>query len=288
MRTKKVWILGASGLIGRALSHKAKNIGHSSLLNSELLTVRLDDISSLENSNVGEGDTVFLLAAISSPDICRDEYERAYNVNVIGTSILIQKIIDRGAGVIFFSSDTVYGTLEGEFDDSAATNPVGEYARMKAEVEQRFKGNPSFKSVRLSYVFCREDKFTLYLTRCAENREEAELFHPFYRAIVHREDVIEGALELAVRWDEFPQQIINFGGPQVLSRIDFAECLRALQFHNLGFKVTEPDAEFFKSRPRVIAMKSPVFSKLLGREPRSLCEAVHLEFPVSSNSKSEL
>ena len=97
---------------------------------------------------------------------------------------------------------------------------------MKCEVEQRFSGNASFKAIRLSYVFSREDKFSRYLTGCAERNEEADLFHPFFRAIVHRDDVVDGALALAAHWDDFPEQVINFGGPQVLSRIEFAECLR--------------------------------------------------------------
>jgi nucleoside-diphosphate-sugar epimerase len=149
---------------------------------------------------------------------------------------------------------------------------------MKREVERRFSGNASFKSRRRSYVFSREDKFSRYLARCAEQNQEADLFHPFFRAIVHRDDVVNGALALAARWDEVPEQVINFGGPQVLSRVDFAECLREVHLNGLRFKVTEPGADFFKNRPRVIAMTSPVFARLLGRPSRTLCEAACLEF----------
>jgi len=231
------------------------------------------------------GDVVMLTAAISAPDICAREHDRAWAVNVTGTSIFIQSVIDCGARVVFFSSDTVYGEREVAFDETAACNPAGEYAEMKREVEQRFSGNASFKAIRLSYVFSREDKFSRYMAGCAEHNEEADLFHPFFRAIVHRDDVVEGSLALAARWNEVPEQVINFGGPQVLSRIDFAECLREAHLHNLRFKVTEPGADFFKNRPRVIAMTSPVFARLLGRPPRSLREAVRLEFASFSNAE---
>ena len=234
---------------------------------------------------VEPGDVVLLTAAISSPDICSCERDRAWAVNVAGTSIFIQNVIDRGGRVVFFSSDTVYGEREDEFDEAAVCNPAGEYAEMKREVEQRFSGSASFKAIRLSYVFSREDKFSRYLTECAERNEEADLFHPFFRAIVHRDDVVEGALALAARWDDVPEQVINFGGPQVLSRIEFAECLRETHLHDLRFKVTEPGADFFKNRPRVIAMTSPVFCRLLGRPPRSLREAARLEFASSSNTE---
>ena len=91
-------------------------------------------------------------------------------------------------------------------------------------------------------------------------------------------------MALAARWDEFPEQVINFGGPQVLSRIDFAECLREAHLHELRFKVMEPDADFFKNRPRVIAMTSPIFARLLGRSPRTLHEAACLEFALPSKN----
>lgn len=240
---------------------------------------------SFDYEAIAPGLCVFILAAISAPDICAREYDRAWAVNVSGTSSFIQAVIDRGARVIFFSSDTVYGERKDEFDETAAPNSAGEYAEMKREVEQRFSGNASFKAIRLSYVFSREDKFSRYLAGCAERNEEADLFHPFFRAIVHRDDVVEGALALALRWGEVSEQIINFGGPQVLSRIDFAECLRNEYFHDLRFKVTEPGADFFRNRPRVIAMTSPVFARLLGRPPRTLCEAARLEFGSFSNAE---
>lgn len=239
-------------------------------------------------SIIEKTDVVFLTAAISAPDICAREHDRAWAVNVTGTSSFIQKVINLGSRVVFFSSDTVYGERKDEFDEAAAPNPANEYAAMKKEVEQRFFSNESFKSIRLSYVFSREDKFSSYLARCAERKVDADLFHPFFRAIVHRDDVIDGALALAKRWDEFPEQAINFGGPEVLSRIDFAECLREVHHQNLRFKVVEPGADFFKNRPRIIAMTSPVFARLLGRSPHTLYKAARLEFAPFSNAEEFL
>lgn len=284
-----LFIVGAKGYVGSALFASANKagsaLGTSSSDGNALLPLRLDAPADFDYGKIHPGDVVLLTAAISAPDICAREHDRAWAVNVTGTSTFIQSVIDRGARVVFFSSDTVYGEREDEFDETAACNPAGEYAEMKREVEQRFAGYASFKAIRLSYVFSREDKFSRYLAGCAGRNEEADLFHPFFRAIVHRDDVVEGALALAMRWDEVPEQVINFGGPQVLSRIDFAECLRQAHLHELRFKVTEPGADFFKNRPRVIAMTSPTFTRLLRRPPRSLLEAARLEFASFSNSE---
>jgi len=290
MRNRSTFfIIGATGYVGSALFANANKagsaLGTSSSGGKGLLPLCLDAPAYFDYGKIRSGDVVLLTAAISAPDICAREHDRAWAVNVTGTSSFIKSVIDRGARVVFFSSDTVYGERENAFDESAACNPAGEYAEMKCEVEQRFSANASFKAIRLSYVFSREDKFSCYLAGCATHNEEADLFHPFFRAIVHRGDVVEGVFALAARWDDVPERVINFGGPQVLSRIEFAECLRETHLHDLRFKVTEPGVDFFKNRPRVIAMTSPILSRLLVRPPRSLCEAARLEFASSSNTE---
>lgn len=288
----KIIVAGASGYIGVPLLERARNVtvayGTSSNGKDDFLPLHLDDPTSFDFGKLSTDDTVLLTAAISAPDICAREHDRAWAVNVTGTSNFIQNVIDRGARVVFFSSDTVYGEHAEEFDETAACNPAGEYASMKHEIEKRFAGNASFKSIRLSYVFSREDKFSRYLAGCAERNQKADLFHPFSRAIVHRDDVIEGALALAAHWNDVPEQVVNFGGPQTLSRVEFAECLRDVHFHDLRFNVTEPDADFFRNRPRVIAMTSPVFTRILGRPPRTLFEAACLEFASSNNTEGAL
>jgi len=284
----KIIVVGATGYVGKAIMRSSKIkkcVGTSTTGGGGLFSLDLKASGDFDYRFIETGDIVLLTAAISAPDICAREHDRAWAVNVTGTSVFIESVISRGGRVVFFSSDTVYGEHEDEFDERAACNPAGEYAAMKRDVEQRFAGNPSFKAIRLSYVFSCEDKFTRYLAGCAERKEEADLFHPFFRAIVHRDDVVEGALALAKHWDEVSEQVINFGGPQVLSRIDFAECLREVRLHDLRFKVTEPGADFFKNRPRIIAMTSPVFARLLGRQPRTLFEAARLEFASFSNAE---
>lgn len=278
----KFIVIGATGYIGKPLFEYAKKlattIGTSSRGDDELMSLKLDASLDFNYGVIEEGDLVLLTAAISAPDICANEHDRAWAVNVDGTAKFITNVINRGAKVIFFSSDTVYGETSDEFDEAKDTKPAGEYAQMKNALEKQFMGNPLFKAIRLSYVFSREDKFTKYLINCAEKNEEAELFHPFYRAIIHRDDLIEGIIALAQKWDGFPQQVINFGGPQLLSRVQFAEKVRDSVLPQLKFQVTEPDAAFFKNRPRIIAMASNVLPNLLGRPLKNLEEAAIVEF----------
>lgn len=289
MVAEKYIVIGGRGYLGAKLFSSIPDgiirLRTASSPSEEFIRLRLEDLQDASDLPIIDGDVIFLTAAISAPDICVREHDRAWAVNVTGTTAFMANVIERGARVVFFSSDTVYGEQVDEFDERVICNPAGEYAAMKYEVEQRFMESPSFKSVRLSYVYSREDKFSRYLAGCEARNEEADLFHPFFRAIVHRDDVVAGTLALAEHWAEIPEQVINFGGPQVLSRIDFTECLREVHHHDLRYKVTEPGADFFKNRPRVISMKSPVFTRLLGRPPHTLFEAAQLELASSSTSE---
>lgn len=278
----RLFVIGAKGYIGRRLVEKAKSkyVVHetSSTGAADVIPFQLAQPLSFDYNDIQLTDVFLLAAAISSPDVCVKDHEHAWSVNVTGSSQFIAEVIACGGRVVFFSSDTVYGERTAEFDELADCCPAGEYAVMKREVERRFQGNSNFKSIRLSYVFSRDDKLTRYLIGCAERGEEAELFHPFYRAVVYRDDVVDGALALAQRWEEFPQQVLNFGGPEVLSRIQYAECLQRTALPYLRFRITEPDEAFFENRPRIITMSSPHLSRLLGRPARTLCEAAQIEF----------
>ena len=185
-----ILVVGASGYIGKLLFTRVMQefavLGTSSSGSDNFIPFRLDAPKKFDYDLIKEFDIVFLTAAISAPDICSRERVRAWNVNVTGTSIFISEVISRGGRIVFFSSDTVYGERKDEFDETSPCDPSGEYAKMKHEVETRFLGNPSFKTIRLSYVFSKEDKFTTYLSECAERGDVVEIFQPFYMAIVHR------------------------------------------------------------------------------------------------------
>ena len=280
-------IVGSSGYIGNVLLRKAKLHGDAEGTSSDkFASLRLDLLNPEEfnYTKIEKGCCVFLAAANSSPDQCANDFDKVRRLNVTGTSLFIQKVIDAGARVIFFSSDTVYGDKNDEFDESANCSPAGEYAQMKHEVEQIFADNCQFKSIRLSYVFSMEDKFTTFLSDCSSQGKEVEVFHPFYRAIIHRGDVIDGVLALADRWDEFPQRVVNFGGPEILARTEYVKILKDLVLPELKFRTVEPDAGFFKNRPKEIKMLSPVLSSLLGRPVKTLREAVIIEFNRGSEN----
>ena len=249
-------IIGAKGNIGRRLLEKSSD-------DVEVITTRLDKKLDYDFQSLTDKDTIAFCAAISEPTICANNPELAIMVNVERTIEFIEKSIQYGARVIFMSSDTVI-------------NNVGIYARMKFEVEKYFLGNSNVKFLRLSYNFFRQDRFTSYLEKCVLNNEVAEVFSPFERYVIHRDDTVDAILSLSKNW--IGSQIINCGGLEIVCRKKIAEVLKEEVFPNLKIKIVKPPEKFYKDRPPSIKMVSTELSSILGRPQRSLREAIRMEF----------
>jgi len=284
MREKNnIFVIGKNGYIAQRLSDSkidvdGKLVYTSTHPESQDLFLNLESPEAFNYDVIGYNDLILLLAAISSPDACKNEYKLTYKVNVIGTIKFIENVLKSKARVLFFSSDTVYGNSKEECNEYTELNPAGEYAKMKFEVENKFKGESNFKIFRLSYVFSRKDKFMAYLSECARDNKTAEIFHPFYRSVVYITDVIEAILCLAKGWGNFDNQIFNICGDELLSRKDLAELYKTVVDNNLKIKILNPGDDFFKARPETINMKSLHFKSLLGRKPLAIKSAMHFEY----------
>ena len=219
-----------------------------------------------------------LLAAVSSPDICRAQYEMAYAINVTGTKQLIAECLRRDARVLFFSSDVVVGATDQPQNETMPVSPSGAYGKMKREIEVEFLNDSRFKVFRLSYVFSKEDKFMKYLRKCIDDDEEADVFQALYRNVVYLGDVLEAIIALGKNFDAWSNPIFHLSGPKLLCRADMAECFRKTIMPSLRFTTRLPDESFFEARPNVIETYSLYLERLLGHVPTALAEAIKLEY----------
>lgn len=233
-------------------------------------------ISDFDFSCIGENDVVAHTAAISSPDICAKDPQLARAVNVDGTIAFIDGCRKRGASVLFFSTDLVFGPGKG-LDEDSPYHPVGEYAAMKREVESHFAADDGVKVVRLSYVVSVRDKFTAYLAACARRGVPAEIFDPLYRSAVALEDVCRAVEAIGSKWDVLGWPAVNLCGPTLLSRQNIADIYTRVVDGALRYSVIYPGEEFFKYRPEVVELASNYLQDLLGREPLPIEEALTLE-----------
>lgn len=202
-------------------------------------------------------DLIIFTAAISGPDKCADEFDFCWKVNVAGTINFIENAIKRKCKVLFFSSDAAFGDIPGHiYTEESETKAITPYGKMKKAVEDKFKDNPSFKAIRLSYVVSARDRFVTYCLSCIRNGEVADVFHPFYRNCITVSDVVNVVLWLSQHWDEYKPFVLNVAGKELVSRVRIADEINRIFDNRLKYKVSAPGESFFKNRPMITQMKS--------------------------------
>lgn len=283
----KIIIAGADGYIGQRLqkvvSNKVQMLLLSPLASDSYIPFDLLDLSKFNFTLINAGDTVVLLAGISSPDLCASQYRMAFDINVTGTIGFINACLKKGAKVLFFSSDTVYGNSPLENDeDMFPSQPAGDYGTMKFLVERYFRGEPGFKSFRLSYVFSWNDRYTAYLRSCLEQNKKAEVYDPLVRRAVFIDDLIACVLNIARDWENHMSQFFNICGPQYISRVEIANFF-SRHAGKLDISIIRPDENFYHARPAKIKISSKYSESLLGKGFTAIEDALRMEVHNFSN-----
>lgn len=219
--------------------------------------LNLAEAEKYDYKNLDSIDYIVLTAAISSPDKCANEYEFCWKINVTGTATFIQKAIEHGCKVLFFSSDAVFGDIPGKiYDENSDTCAKTPYGKMKKAIEDQFKTYEQFKAIRLSYVASSRDRFISYCCKCIDTGEIADVFHPFYRNVITVHDVVDTVIWFLKHWDEYKPFVLNVAGKELVSRLRIADELNRLFDDKLNYTISRPLSDFYDNRPAITQMKS--------------------------------
>ncbi len=270
-------IIGKNGFIAQQLYKRNKDFIFTTSNKNDDKSLHLDlqDVNNFNYDIIDKDTSVIFLAAISSPDECNNNYDFAYNINVIGSKHFIKEALKRNAKVLFFSSDVIYGNCVEPVDENSNNNPFGIYAQMKNEIEENFNHNENFKVFRLSYVLSKEDKYLSYLDSCISRNETANVFHPFSRKVVYIVDVLEAIEKILKKWEQFDNQKFNICGEENVSRKDIADFYNEAMRNKLQYKLIEPNDSFWEARPKNINIHSIYLEKLLDRKPIKVQKAIN-------------
>lgn len=253
----KIAIVGSSGYIAGYLFKRFENVLKIDKTSNLDVYLDLAEVEKFDYSILDDVDYVIFTAAVSGPDMCANEFEKCWNINVIGTEYFIKEAIHRGCKVLFFSSDAVFGDISGEiYTELSETKGQTPYGRMKKAVEDCFNNEPNFKAIRLSYVVSKNDRFVSYCLKCMNTGEPADIFHPFYRNCITVSDVVNTVNWLINNWEDYDPQVLNVAGNELVSRVRIADELNRIYDNKLKYVITSPSEDFYKNRPKITQMKS--------------------------------
>ncbi len=157
----RVLVIGGSGLVGRAVCETAPPLGISVVPASRREMIRglaLDLASTSIEADIARiceaapWDACLLLAGVASFRECAEDPEGTARINVSNTLSVIASLHSHGVDVLFASTSAVFGTRSSHSTETSSPAPSSEYARQKAQVEERCLSDGSARIVRFTKV----------------------------------------------------------------------------------------------------------------------------------------
>jgi dTDP-4-dehydrorhamnose reductase len=150
LKPGNIWVTGAGGLIGGYLMRSAPDCepGHKvfGLTRDQL---DLSDFGAVREAFQQQQPTLIVhCAALSKSSDCRADPALARKINVQLTGLLCE--LGAGIPLIFLSTDLVFDGKAGNYDESAAANPLSTYAETKVAAEKIVLTNPKHTVIRTS------------------------------------------------------------------------------------------------------------------------------------------
>ncbi|MBI5346633.1 MAG: SDR family oxidoreductase [Chlamydiae bacterium] len=158
---KKVLIIGANSFIGSNLARAFEKTGvptvgthYKAEPNLKVLDLLNPDIDKLDLP-FNEFSHAIIAAGAVKIEFCEREKEISYRCNVDGPLKLAKQLIAKKITPIFFSSDYVFDGKAGNYTETSPLNPLNEYGRQKALLEQKIPEicNNNYIIFRLAKVF---------------------------------------------------------------------------------------------------------------------------------------
>ena len=220
------------------------------------------------------------VGALSSPEICEHEPERAYHSNVRFTEMLAEYSGRVGAHLTTVSTDLVFDGAQAPprgLTEEYPPHPLSVYARSKHSAESITLQTPTNTVVRVALLYGRTSSQSLgvlgWMERAFKEGSPLSLFSDEYRTPIHVVDAAHAILQLS---DRKLAGIWHCSGPARLSRFEFGTLVaKALTYDpslirpTSRLTITAPPA-----RPEDVSLNSEKLWNTLGWAPRGVMEAL--------------
>jgi dTDP-4-dehydrorhamnose reductase len=231
-RADQTLVVGGTGLIGAALAKHLALSGEHVIATSrraqpgppfvafDLAPCSLDVMSRID------ADVVFICAGITAMRACEEDPSGTAWVNVEQSTRLARYWIDRGAFVIFLSSNTVFRCDEQRPDEISPLAPVTQYGMQKAQAERAMLAlegaSDRLAIVRLSKVVSRQQGMAAEFIEALRTSSTCRAFSDLNMSPTSIDYVVSGLLHIA---RNRTPGVFHLSGSAELSYADFAAAL---------------------------------------------------------------
>ncbi len=229
----KILLTGGAGYVGSVLVPELLNKGHqvrvfdnlmhnqASLLpyfiNTNFEFVRRDiRDSDAVSEAVKDVDLIIHLAAIVGAPACRKDERLAEEVNYLGT-VNIDKCRDPSQGIIFASTGSNYGAVEGICTEESPLNPLSAYGVTKTKAERHLLDSGNAVVYRFATAFgvsprMRMDLFVNDMVFQALRNQAIIMYEKhFRRTFIHVKDMARGFVFAVENYDSLVNNVFNVG-----------------------------------------------------------------------------
>jgi len=231
--TMRVVVTGGAGYVGSVLVrhlladghdvHVVDSLtfgGHSMMplfINPAFSFAKVDvrDRAALEKELQG-ADAVVHLAALVGYPLCKKLPDQARAVNVDGTTNVIE-CMPSGAALIYASTGSNYGEVEGICTEDTPLNPLSLYGQTKTEAEQMCleRGNSVGLRFATAYGLSPRPRLDLMINdfcwQAIHQRYLVVYEKHFRRTFIHVVDIARAMCHMLRVWDSLEHQVFNVG-----------------------------------------------------------------------------
>ena len=234
--TKKILIIGASGLVGSTVANYASKNYDLHLVNNKtdfslqnFPGSRIDLIKNrsgiLELIKDYRPDFVVHAVAYPSVDFCESNKQMADVLHVKITDDIAKPCSNIGSRIIYFSTDAVFdGKLSRKYTENDLPNPINHYGKTKLNAEKILLENETNIVLRTTVIYGWHDKsrFTNWVLNSIKNSQEVPAFTDQFNTPTLVDDIAKAILQIFSK-DKFG--LFNAVGATCLSRYQFASKL---------------------------------------------------------------
>lgn len=276
---KKIWVCGASGMLGSHFKHLLAEQKISFVANDyqQVDITKLDTVSDFVR--VEKISHIINCAAYTQVDRAEKEQKEAYLINALGPYHLAVAARRHGAHVIHFSTDYVFsGKAKTPYIEEDSCSPLGAYGMSKLAGELKLLDEQKHACIiRTSWLFGLTGKnFVETMVRLMQEKEELKVVSDQIGRPTYCQDLAEVTLNLLEE-----EGVFHFANALETSWYQFAQEIY-LQAKELGYLLSLKSLQPIKTKEYPTPAQRPFYStlntskieRLLGSAPRSWKEAL--------------